>query len=445
MKVELTIKVDYLPSWGLQEGVRELLQNAKDAETELSAPMSVRMRDNVLVIENEGCTMPYEALLLGHTTKSDRGDLIGKFGEGFKLGILALLRIGHTVKIRNGSEVWIPEIVQSEKFGARVLAFDIAKGRKAEDRVQIEISGISPDFFRDNIKPRFLWLDKDGRRKEDSVETYSGSLLLSEHHKGKIFVKGILVETKPTLMVGYDLNNAAVDRDRKMVESYDFAYEARRVWKEALNKRPELSGSFVALLSSNSDEVRDMASYTAADFPLALRERVAASFVAEYGANSIPVSNLNEAVELEHFGRRGVIVNRAMRSMLETTMGELSKVQEALKTEEIRVYQLDELFHSQRENLERAIRLVSLASPVSLANVSVVDFRSANLHGLYCDGAIKLALRVVNERADCLATLVHEVAHHAGSDGSHEHVAEIERIWSVIVESMVNNYGYESL
>jgi hypothetical protein len=42
MKTELTIKTDYLPNWGAFEGVRELLQNGKDAETEFHAKLEVR-------------------------------------------------------------------------------------------------------------------------------------------------------------------------------------------------------------------------------------------------------------------------------------------------------------------------------------------------------------------------------------------------------------------
>src|ERR1700691_2357824 len=96
-KIELTIKADYLPGWGTFEGIRELIQNAKDAETEFSAPMTVRVRNpDVLVIENEGCTMPYEALLLGHTSKIGHAEMIGHYGEGMKIGILSLLRAGHT-------------------------------------------------------------------------------------------------------------------------------------------------------------------------------------------------------------------------------------------------------------------------------------------------------------------------------------------------------------
>lgn len=166
MKVELTIKVDYLPKWGALEGLRELIQNGKDAETEFRAPLEVRHRKdtNVLVIENDGCTIPHEALLFGHTSKLGRSGMIGKFGEGLKLGVLALVRAGHTVRIRSGSEVWIPKIERSEKFNADVLTVTIEKGAPKR------------------IASRSRWirlLPKPGRRSVSSFSSSRNRAMLS--------------------------------------------------------------------------------------------------------------------------------------------------------------------------------------------------------------------------------------------------------------------------
>lgn len=145
MKIELTIKTNYLPNWGAYEGIRELVQNGQDAKTEFGASFDVTYRKDAstLVLTNDGCTLPHEALLFGHTSKDGRGDLIGKFGEGLKLGVLALVRSEHAVKIRSGSEVWVPAIERSERFNADVLVFNIASGREQKNRVQVEIGNVS--------------------------------------------------------------------------------------------------------------------------------------------------------------------------------------------------------------------------------------------------------------------------------------------------------------
>jgi len=445
MKIELTIKVDYLPNWGTFEGVRELLQNAKDAEAEFGAPMNVRVRESkdsagILCIENEGCTMPYEALLLGHTSKSERSDLIGKFGEGFKLGILALVRAGHTVKIRNGGEVWTPEIVASEKFGgARVLAFDIVGGRKNENRVQIEISGIGADLFRDEIKPRFLWLDKDGRRKDEMVKTDHGTLLLGDRYKGRIFVKGIFVEHKPEAPYGYDLFDCDVDRDRRMVASYDFQWRARSIWSSAMRQRPDLCQTFLGMVEAGAPEAGSIDDYYAARLPDAFKDHAADEFIKRHGKDAVPVANIGESADLEHFGRKGIVVNSSLKSILEQKLGPLTKVKEDLKTEVTRTYSWHELTEEQRANVTRAVKLVSAVTRCSLEELSICDFRSPQLQGLYGADGIKLAARVVANRAECLETLVHEVAHREGGDGEKGHVAAIERIWSAIVENLTTS------
>lgn len=168
MKFELTIKTTYMPEWGIWEGLRELAQNGRDAEVEFDAPLTVRHRKEsmTLVIENDGCVLPYEALLLGHTSKTSRPDLIGKFGEGLKLGILALVRAGCEIKIRSGSEVWVPSIQRSEKFKADVLTFDIQKGREPKNRVAIEVANVSEEAWQ-ALQDKLLFLR--GSIKDDEM------------------------------------------------------------------------------------------------------------------------------------------------------------------------------------------------------------------------------------------------------------------------------------
>src|SRR4051812_6923729 len=110
MKFTLSLDCNNLPNWGAREGIRELLQNGIDAETEFSAPLSVRYRTDTstLVIENKGAVIPLKALLTGYSTKRDKPNLRGKYGEGLPQGVLTLIRAGHSVKIRTGSEVWVP-------------------------------------------------------------------------------------------------------------------------------------------------------------------------------------------------------------------------------------------------------------------------------------------------------------------------------------------------
>jgi hypothetical protein len=55
---------------------------------------------------------------------------------------------------------------------------------------------------------------------------------------------------------------------------------------------------------------------------------------------------------------------------------------------------------------------------------------------MYKGGQILLSKVKLVDANMTLETVVHEVAHRFGGDGSHHHVAALERIWSGIVSNL---------
>jgi hypothetical protein len=437
MKIPLSIKTTYLPNWGAYEGVRELLQNGRDAEVEYGAKLTVRYRKETgtVVIENTGCVLPYEALLLGHTTKTDRADLIGKFGEGLKLGVLALVRAGHSVKIRTGSEVWVPSIQRSETFKADVLVFEITRNHADKNRVQVEIGNLGEGAWKD-MQECFLFL---GTVKDDEiVKTSYGSLLIGPRFADRIYVKGIFVSNDPRLSYGYDLVDADIDRDRKMVSKYDLQYRTQGIWREALNRRPDLVDPFVKLLERESADVEGIDSYSAPFLGEAAKETIAKSFLDRHGEDALPVGTLGESQDVEHLGKKGVVCPKPLRAILEQKLGSVETNKARLREEATTRYGWHDLSDVERAHLERAIRLVNGVEPVTLDDIDVVDFRDEKLQGMFSNGRILLAKKVLSNRSETLETTLHEVAHRTGGDGEKSHVANIERIWSAIVERIAN-------
>lgn len=433
MKIELTIKTDYLPSWGASAGLRELLSNARDAKAEFGASLDVRYRKDtgVLVIENDGCTLPHEALLFGHTTKLGRGDTIGRYGEGLKLGVLALVRAGHEIKIRSGAEVWLPKIEKSDKFDAKVLVFHVLRGREPKDRVSIEIGNVAPETY-DNLGDHFLFLGKI--KKDEHVETSSGTLLLSDRFKGKLFVKGVYVQREDEFSYGYDLSDAEIDRDRKMLARYDVSFRVSQIWQRALVTRPDLLDPFAALLAKSSGDLDGINQYNAPLLDDVTKAAVAADFVKRHGTDALPVSQLAESQEVAHLGKRGIVCPGPLRLILEQTLGTVADNKIKLAAEVVKIYGWHEMDDAEQENLKRAIRMVNVAEPLTLGDVDVVDCRDPDLRGLFKDGRVLLTKKILADRDLALRVCVHEAAHKAGGgDGEKSHVANIERIWSTIV------------
>jgi hypothetical protein len=439
-KYELSIKASYLPGWGIFEGVRELIQNAKDAEVQFGAPMTIKYavrqrngdKTGAIVITNDGAVLPKEALLIGHTTKEGDQRLIGKFGEGLKYGVLALLRLGVEVKIRNGSEVWVPSIVRSEKYNADVLAFNVTTGHKYVERVQFEVVGIDQSDW-DDISSKLLFIGE----YPESVEVPGGHVITSPQFKGQIFVKGMFV-SRSSLFFGYDFSDADIDRDRRMIN--ELTDKTSHLLAQALNQG-ELQSQIFRLMQNGADEVSYLSNWRLNEDG---REAIASEFKTQ-NPGVIPVERAEQVQELEAYGKKAQQVPWGMRTILEGSMGTAGEVLSELRRSDKKRYSLDELSSAERDNLRLIVTMVARACkklgdvPISLDNVFVVDFHKSDRLGTYDPntGEIRLAKEILDNKAKALYTLVHEAAHTHGGDGVRSHEDAIGRLMEKILEELL--------
>lgn len=435
MIIELTIKTDYLPGWGTYEGVRELVQNGRDAETELNAPFTVKHYGNTLCLSNTGARMPREALLMGHTTKRGNNELIGKFGEGLKLGVLALVRAGHTVVIDNGDETWKPVLRSSKVFDSPVLAFSITRKRTPGDGVRVRVDGISKDQWKE-FKSRFLFLS--GVKGWDV-------LLTEPEYAGKLFVKGIYVCNKPDWKFGYNFRHASVDRDRNMVSEFDALWYACYIWAEKLKHEPSMDGGFYKLLLSGAGDL-DYIKRGGQTFPDHTLDHVHQEFIKAHGEDAWPCANAEEATKVSFLGKRGVITPECLRHVLAQRMGTVDDLRSAFGQETEKVYTMHELSAEEQAVYNRARDLLAVVyRPGSGAGYRVVDFRSGNIEGLYhrtCK-TISVSRKCLDSVTHCLRTLIHEAAHEASGagDGTLGHQEKIEELWSNLTEKLIHDEG----
>lgn len=131
-RFDLGMSLDYVSEWGVIQAVRELFQNARDAQVANSDNnmfFDYNKDTQTLRIGNRNGSLTTDTLLLGVSTKRDNAELIGQHGEGYKVATVVFLRNNKTLKVynRRSKEIWTAKIVKSRRYGADVAVFDIEK------------------------------------------------------------------------------------------------------------------------------------------------------------------------------------------------------------------------------------------------------------------------------------------------------------------------------
>lgn len=431
MKFQLTTASSYVPSWGIYEGVRELLQNAADAH-DLGNEMKVSHRESTLRIATKGVKLDPKVWLLGTSSKVGREDQRGQFGEGFQLGILALVRAGLEVKIVNDDESWIPTLEDSEAFaGEPVLTVRTHKRQQGCGEFVVTVSGLPKELWEE-MRERFLFLVKPTKM----TPCGAADVILDEKYKGRVYVKGIFVEMNPKLECGYNLHNVKVDRDRRMVDRYDAELAMAGAWAVLATKTPALIRShLLPMLERGAADVVDM-HYRASDATI---QALVDEFLEKYGDSAIPVRSLADSREVEHFGKHGVVQPEMLVNVLEKRLGKLDDLKKLHATAITKSWSWSELTDEERATWGRYLPLIEKAAeengfPKVEERVTLVDFRDPKLNGTFEAGSIQLARHVLTRRGELVRVLVHEVSHGAGGDGEKAHErAEGKMMASIIV------------
>lgn len=432
---ELSISASYVPTWGVWEGIREIIQNAKDEEDQHGSKMSIRHSGTTLTVKNSGANLTTDALLLGETSKSKSPELRGVFGEGLDLGLLALVRAGLNVKIYTPTEIWTPAIESSADYnGTKVLVVNTRKRRAGGLDVQFQIEGLEKEDWEE-MKKRFFFLTP--AKPKDYVSAQLGKLLVGKQYAGQLFVKGIFVEQRSDLHYGYDLDFVELDRDRKMVDPWMLQYHIAEIIQEVQCSKPSvMTMTPYQLLKDGSFESTNIGLSSSAKGYSETLQSIAKEFEAEYGENAIPVISIAESKELSHYGKLGVVVPSRLKIAIEKTKGTFTSIKEALSKQPIKTYSWNELTPEQQTNLTSAASWLDPVlldySPI-LNHINVCDFRDPKLQGLadFSEGTIQISSKVLESAFDVLLVIIHEVAHliSASGDGEKGHVEAIEELW----------------
>lgn len=224
---DLPLHRDYVAHWGLAEAVRELIQNALDSPSPFVYSFDREDDDTyTLVLNSEHTVLTPATLLLGSTTKREDADSIGSFGEGYKIALLVLLRMGYPVAMYNGDVNWTPIFKTNPKFKAEHLAIVEEKSNnKINKGLTFMVSKLSLSDV-EMIKASCI-------RMQDHIGaikmTQYGDILLEKPNQ--LFVGGLYI-CETDLKYGYNIQpkHVRLERDRKTVDSWDLNALVLKMW-----------------------------------------------------------------------------------------------------------------------------------------------------------------------------------------------------------------------
>lgn len=418
LKISLSLTASYAPSWGVWEGLRELVQNWHDgllasssAEaatkggaasgsplefSEVKASLDARFKatrvgqevgwcehvlaSNKLVLVNRGVGLGRKVLLLGYSQKAQHQDVIGSFGEGLKVGAVALLREGLRLRMFTKEEVWTFQLSVDPAFGERVLTVEAAV--RPQD-LDLELEGLPASLaslsFSDTatvleglprqewepLSKRFLFL----RPPTEAVKTEVGRLLLDEEHAHNFYVRGVWITDDPDIAAGVDLYDIRLDRDRAAVlRKSDLQHQVSSMWIRAIHYQPSLKQRYYEMLASDTQSSDTAFAELYCDDEAA--DALAATFRAQHG-DAIPLSikdsNSEKAQRIRTaLSSSTVVCSHAMLAVLRKggVRCDLDALLQECDLQSRRFLPMGDLENEKAARLARACKLVELAEPV---------------------------------------------------------------------------------
>ena len=326
---KLPIRKDYVRHWGLEEAVREIIQNALDSDSEFEW----KAQDSKLYIISRNSTLDPCSLLLGTTSKAENKQAIGSFGEGYKIAMLVLTRLGYDLTVYNGDYIWKPEFRMDEEYGVEVLNIiqsDVVLFKNTG--LTFEIGGLNAEKIA-SIQESCLHMQRNvGRFKQ----TYAGRILLDRC--GKLYVHGLYI-CDTELKFGYDIDPAhiALERDRKTVDNFDLKYLIRSMWFS--------TGETNLVAQLISDNCEDL-SYANINATAEVKQACYDLFQSQHKGDTFPVKSQEQAQLARQGGKIVSFVNEVYYDNIMTSRGASENfLMTAPVAPESSAYQILEHFH----------------------------------------------------------------------------------------------------
>lgn len=216
-EIAYPISLQYRKHWGEWEAIREIVQNALDE----CGDFEVIQDGQDTIIRDSGSGLAVKHLLFGVSEKKSK-DSRGRFGEGLKIALVVLKRLGYDVTIRsNGLEV---KTATHEIEGEQCLKLLYRRIDNHVNGTEVIIHGYQGSVFEDRFTTSKNPVWRGTTIWGDKAEIY-------EEDQPKLYVKDIYVQDLPNAMFSYNLWDVKLEESRNIADSWSLSYEIGRLWE----------------------------------------------------------------------------------------------------------------------------------------------------------------------------------------------------------------------
>jgi len=416
--------LDYVPDWDAWAIVRELATNALDADPGFTMELNA---EGALVIKSRGDNLAIRHLLFGVTQK-DSPDAIGQFGEGLKLALLVLTRMGLTAHIYSGGRHLWNEPAEME--GEQVFKVVWKGGVQDTGQTVIGIPGwaeIEPDTYKERFvrpgDPRILYTDPFGR-----------SIL--EEHLSNIYVKGVWVQRGgsygSTYAFSYNLTGVDMNRDRGVIDIWKANCEIGKIWASVTDE--ELLGRFWQAAKDGRGE-RDSAMH---GLPIANSAAMKCAFQDVFGTNTVIATDASMAREAEYRGA-DVLTRHTIGG---ASLADLAALLVGTDTEYVAEMEGADATHLPDKRLSdtqlRVLKMLRrLAKRVGVMGKVLAYVLPSDVTGQCYGDDVRVSVSLLEDAEKAIQTWLHEEAHrsYGTDDATARHAEAIAKVAAQVIVS----------
>lgn len=206
--INYNMTVDYCKDWTAISAIREMVQNALDSNK--GCKFQITETSIIVLTKNE--SLPMSAFALGQSVK--KGESIGGYGEGFKIGMLVLTRLGLNPTITSDGYVATGKFILDELTGLETFHIVITPTNSFPGMIAFscDIGNINIKELKNKVT-HFSFTPLPKLSKTIHV-------LKESEYQGQIYVNGLFVCKDEGLTHGYNFSPSKIElnRDRNMAE-----------------------------------------------------------------------------------------------------------------------------------------------------------------------------------------------------------------------------------